>query len=174
MAHAAPPDVLEHRRFFRSPLQFGGRVYALAFTDSDGQRPLLSADEALAKIVRKRLDKALAAQDRAIDASTASRTRRLLMERMGQGEVSIVSVSREVGLSARTLSRRLTEEGAYFRAIRDEVRGELGAALLIEPTISVADIAFFLGYSEPAPFHRAFKRWTGLTPQGYRRRQVTA
>ena len=88
---------------------------------------------------------------------------------MGQEELSIVSVGREIALSARTLSRRLVEEGTSFRTIRDEVRSEIAATLLGDPTISVADVAFFLGYSEPAPFHRSFKRWTGLTPRGYRR-----
>ena len=74
-----------------------------------------------------------------------------------------------MGLSARTLSRRLGEEGTSFRNIQDEVRRELALALLGDPGKSIAEVAFFLGYAEPAPFHRSFKRWTGTTPQLHRR-----
>ena len=74
-----------------------------------------------------------------------------------------------MGLSARTLSRRLVEEGTSFRGIQDEVRHQLAVALLADASVSIAEIAFFLGYAEPAPFHRSFKRWAGTTPQLYRR-----
>ena len=74
-----------------------------------------------------------------------------------------------MGVSARTLSRRLIEEGTSFRTIQDEVRHQLAVALLGDAGVSIAEVAFFLGYSEPAPFHRSFKRWTGTTPQLHRR-----
>jgi AraC-like DNA-binding protein len=68
------------------------------------------------------------------------------------------------------LSRRLAEEKTSFRELLDEVRSEFARALLMDRSLSVADVAFFLNYSEPAAFHRSFRRWTGQTPSEYRAR----
>jgi AraC-like DNA-binding protein len=168
-AHAAPADSTEHREFFRSPIHFSSGVNGMVFRDADGARVLETADAPLAAIIQRRLDKALDKLDRPADASTAARVRRLLVDGMGQEPRSITTIGREMGLSARTLSRRLVEEGTSFRAIQDEVRQQLAVALLGDASVSIAEVAFFLGYSEPAPFHRSFKRWTGTTPQAHRR-----
>jgi AraC-like DNA-binding protein len=169
LAHAAPADSTEHHEFFRSPIHFSSSVNGMVFSDADGERAFQAADAALGAVIRRRLDKALDKLDRPADASTSARVRRLLIERMGQEQESATSIAREMGVSARTLSRRLVEEGTSFRHIQDEVRHHLAVALLADATVSIAEIAFFLGYAEPAPFHRSFKRWTGTTPQLHRR-----
>ncbi len=88
---------------------------------------------------------------------------------MGQEKPSVRTIGREMGLSVRTLSRRLVGEGTSFRDTQDQVRHHLAVALLGDANVSIAEVAFFLGYAEPAPFHRSFKRWTGTTPQPHRR-----
>ena len=103
------------------------------------------------------------------NASTIARVRRLLIDGMGQESRSVTTIGHEMGLSPRTLSRRLAEEGTSFRDIQDHVRHQLAVALLADANVSIAEVAFFLGYAEPAPFHRSFKRWTGTTPQLHRR-----
>jgi len=175
-AHAAPADATEHHEFFRSPIHFSSGVNGMVFSDADGARALQAADAPLAAVIQRRLDKALAAldkHDQSADASTstsvAARVRRLLIDRMGQEQQSVTTVGREMGLSARTLSRRLAEEGTSFRDIQDQVRHQLAVALLGDPNVSIGEVAFFLGYAEPAPFHRSFKRWTKTTPQAHRR-----
>jgi len=177
-AHAAPADSTEHRDFFRSPVRFSSGLTALVLSDADGARTLRAADPPLAAVIRKHLDKALAALDRpdgsaAATASTAiplaARVRRLLIDRMGHEQPSIKAIGHEIGMSARTLSRRLAAEDTSFREIQDEVRHHMALALLSDPNVSIAEVAFFLGYAEPAPFHRSFKRWTGKTPQEHRR-----
>jgi AraC-like DNA-binding protein len=168
-AHVAPPDTLEHRQFFRGPVRFNAGGDAIAFALSDVNRPLLTADDALAAIIRRRLDKALAAQDRAGEPSTTARVRRKLLDSFGQGGATSSRIASELGLSGRSLSRRLRAEGTSFRAVAEQARGEIAATLLRDPGVSVAEVAFFLGYSEPAAFHRAFKRWTSRTPAEYRR-----
>jgi AraC-like DNA-binding protein len=167
--HAAPADLTEHREFFRAPVHFSTGVSAMVFSDKDGARTLQAADAPLAAVIQRRLDKALDKLDRSADASIAARVRGLLMDGMGHQKRSVTTVGREMGLSARTLSRRLVEEGTSFRAIQDEVRHQLALALLADNSVSIAEIAFFLGYAEPAPFHRSFRRWTGTTPQLHRR-----
>ena len=81
---------------------------------------------------------------------------------------SRTAVARALTVSDRTLSRRLADEGTSFRGILDDVRREFACALLQDRSLSVGDIAFFLQYSEPAAFHRAFRRWTGQAPGDFR------
>jgi len=172
-AHAAPTDSVEHQQFFGTSIHFSSSVNGMVFSDVDGARAIKAADAPLAAIIRRRLDKALEKLDKldqSADASTAARVRRLLIDGMGKADQSATSVGREMRLSARTLSRRLAEEGTSFREIQDEVRHQLAVALLSDPSKSIGEVAFFLGYSEPAPFHRSFKRWTGMTPQQHRRK----
>jgi AraC-like DNA-binding protein len=173
-AHDAPPDLTEHREFFRAPVHFSSGVNGMVLSDSDGARMFQAADAALGAIIRRRLDTAMEKLDRPADASTAARVRRLLIDGMGQDQQSVTTVGRELGMSARTLSRRLGEEHTSFRDIQDDIRHQLAVALLADNTKSIAEIAFFLGYAEPAPFHRSFKRWTGTTPQLHRRKLFTS
>ena len=78
------------------------------------------------------------------------------------------TVASALTVSERTLSRRLADEGTSFRTILDDVRCEFACALLQDRSLSVGDVAFFLQYSEPAAFHRAFRRWTGQAPGDFR------
>lgn len=82
---------------------------------------------------------------------------------------TLADTARALGLSTRTLHRRLHEEGASFRGVRDALRREIALARLEKTERSVADIAAELGYSEPSAFFRAFIGWTGRAPTAYRR-----
>jgi AraC-like DNA-binding protein len=170
--HAPAEDLFEHRAFFRAPLRFGEPANQFVVARSDVSRPLRSADSALAGVVRRRLEKMLA-QIRA-DDSSASRIRRLLLDAITKGPTSAGQVAREIGLSERTLHRRLKAEGTSFRRILDSVRGELAAVFLREPHLGTAEVAYLLGYADAAAFHRAFRRLTGQTPLMFRRAQWTA
>ncbi len=68
------------------------------------------------------------------------------------------------------MQRKLAEEGLAFEDLVDEMRRDLALRYLADPKIAVAEVAYLLGYSEPSPFNRAFKRWTGVTPSEARRR----
>jgi AraC-like DNA-binding protein len=168
-AHEAPCDQTEQTRFFRVPAHFGSGSNALVLSRTDAERQLRGADPALAAIVRRRLEKALAERDRPEASSLTARVRRLLVEGLGQTTLTQQAVARTLQISTRTLSRRLAEEQTSFRNILDEARCQLATALLHDRSLSVGDIAFFLQYSEPAAFHRSFKRWTGQTPRRFRR-----
>jgi AraC-like DNA-binding protein len=80
-------------------------------------------------------------------------------------------VARDLGMSARTLQRRLSAVGSSYQQVLDSSRRETAERCLTGSSLSVAEIAYMLGFSEPAAFHRAFKRWTGMTPQAVRHRQ---
>jgi len=166
-AHAAPDDESEHRRFFRGSVRFDAGSNSMILSAVDAARPMQSADEALASIVRRRLDKALAERDQ-FAGSLGGRVRRMMVEHLGEMTFTPETVAKALAVSRRTLGRRLADEGTSFRQVLDDVRMEFACALLQDRGSSVADVAFFLGYSEPAAFNRAFQRWTGKTPGAFR------
>ena len=163
-AHPAPPDDHEHRRFFGTRVRFSAGSNSLLLHGRDARRPLLDADDALAAIVRRRLDQVLTLQDARSTGPLSARVRRVLVESLGRASVTPDSMAEAIGTTRRTLSRRLAAEGTSFRELHDDVRAEFARVMLGDQGSSVADVAFFLDYSEPAAFHRAFRRWTGRTP----------
>jgi len=72
-------------------------------------------------------------------------------------------VAKQLGLTVRSLQRRLKDAGTSFQAAREDVRRTL-AQRYLDDGLAIAEISFLLGFSEPSAFFRAFKRWTGLTP----------
>ena len=86
------------------------------------------------------------------------------------GAPDIRDVARMVSTSARTLQRRLRGAGLTYAGLVQQARCEAASRMLLESDQSVSDVARTLGYSDPAHFTRAFHRWTGLTPRGFRRR----
>ena len=85
------------------------------------------------------------------------------------GEVSIDRIARELGFSRQTLYRRLKAEGVTFEEIVDRLRHRLALRFVREQGLSVKESAWRLGFSDPAAFSRAFKRWTGSSPSAMRR-----
>jgi AraC-like DNA-binding protein len=167
-AHPAPEDSEEQRRFFHGRIQFGVGASSMSLSASDASRPMREADAALAAIIRRRLENALGDRDRSSTGAMSTRVRRIFVEGLGQSALTLDAVADALVVSRRTLTRRLAEEGASFRHILDDVRGDFARVLLQDRSLSIGDIAFFLQYSEPAAFHRSFRRWTGQTPLAFR------
>ena len=88
---------------------------------------------------------------------------------LGEGPVGIDKVARALGYSRQTLYRRLKAEGATFEEVLDGLRKRLALRLLREERLPVKEVAWRLGFSDPAAFSRAFKRWTGASPTAGRR-----
>jgi len=99
----------------------------------------------------------------------AERVRVLFLELLPRGEAGLEPLARRLGMSARTLQRRLREEGTSLQAELETVRHQQSCVLL-EAGVSIAEVSWLLGYSEPSAFHHAFKRWTGLPPEAWRTR----
>jgi AraC-like DNA-binding protein len=89
--------------------------------------------------------------------------RRVLRAALSTEDDQLEAVARRLGMTGRSLQRRLRDEGTVFQAVREEVRRELADRYLGEG-MSFSEISFMLGFSEPSAFFRAFKRWTGVTP----------
>ncbi len=84
-------------------------------------------------------------------------------------EETMPVVARALGVSPRTLRRRLTESGTSYQALFDEVRAERAAVLLTRRALPVEQVADRLGFAEAASFIHAFRRWYGTTPSSYAR-----
>jgi len=167
-AHPAPAHESEHRRFFRTRVRFGAGANSLILSAADATRPMEAADAALSAIIRRRLEKILAEREQLTSELLSARARQLMVEHLGETPLTQHMVASALAVSRRTMSRQLASEGTSFRAILDDVRREFACALLQDRSLSVADVAFFLQYSEPAAFNRSFRRWTGRTPGEFR------
>jgi len=100
----------------------------------------------------------------------ALEVRQALVSRVAGGETRIEAVARALGVSVRSLQRKLSDEGQSYQDLVEATRKEAAGQYLANSTLSIGEVAYLLGYSEAAAFHRAFKRWNGMTPQDFRRR----
>lgn len=139
---------------------------ALTFSAEDAQKPFLTANDAMWSIfepeLRKRMD------DLTQDSPFRERVRVCLIEILASGQYSMDDVASRLAISSRTLQRRLHEENTNFQKELDNLREELARHYLSSSDYSSGQIAFLLGYEEPNSFFRAFRAWTGQTPETIR------
>jgi AraC-like DNA-binding protein len=164
--HAAPADTSEHRQIFGCPVRFAHSRSELVFARATLDLPLLKADPILQGIVEAQVVTLLRKLPKAEAATDA--VRRFLAEQLSNGPPRLEEMAPRLHMSARTLHRRLEQEGTNFRSVLNEVRRELAVRHLVERRLAIGEIAFLLGFSEVSAFHRAFKHWTGHAPRAYR------
>lgn len=163
--HAAPRDLAPHRAVFGSGLQFGGDHDELVYDSAALDLPLLTADASLREVVEAHARQLLARfpDERSLDA----RLRAAICDELKLGRLSLERVATRVGLPPRTLQRRLKADGASFASLCDDLRHELARGYLRDGRFSIQETAFMLGFSDVSAFHRAFVRWTGITPRAF-------
>lgn len=163
--HPAPADTSVYREVFGVEPVFGAEVNSAVFDAALLDLPLPQANEwalrAYDELCRELL------QHRRARTGVAGTVRDLLARHSG-AIPDQATVAAELHLSPRTLFRRLAEEGTSFRALVDEVRETLAEELLCTAGMTTEQVSARLGYSEPACFVRAFKRWKGIAPQAFR------
>ncbi|MCB9057481.1 MAG: AraC family transcriptional regulator ligand-binding domain-containing protein [Calditrichae bacterium] len=140
----------------------------ITFSASDAAKPFLTANHAMWTLLEPAFKQRMS--DLAIDASFRERVRACLLETLASGHYSINYVASKLAVSNRTLQRRLNLEGTTFQKILDELREELARHYLSTTDYSSTEISFLLGYEEPNSFFRAFRTWTGQTPEIVRAR----
>lgn len=146
-----------------------------AASDVLGPSAAIEVDRALLDLPLPRRDPDLArhfdsALSRHEDPSVRARTRRALEGAFELGRSTGENdIARAIGVGARTLRRRLAAEGTSLREVLDAVRFDLAAARLARSEVSLAQIAFELGFSDQTALSRAFRRWTGQSPAEFRR-----
>lgn len=163
LAHRRTDLSQEMAAFFGCEFVFGSAVDEIEYAPSSGQLPIASADDYLNKLLVKYCEEALS------NRRLRAKSWRLAVENTlapllphGQGRLS--EVAAKLGVSIRTLERRLADEGVSFLDVLDELRFELAKRYLHEPNLPISEIAWLLGYADPSAFSHSFRRWTGKPP----------
>jgi AraC-like DNA-binding protein len=151
---------------FRCPILFSQSTNSLCFSQADAKRALISADHRAAEWLEFGAKAALELMD---DRGVTARVRAQL-ERMLQGdEPTLASVASELCMSARTLQRRLATEGQTFSRVLDDMRRDVAQRSLAAGKRNVTELAYLLGFEDSNSFYRSFRRWTGTTPESFRK-----
>jgi len=167
-AHPPPRDPREHLRILGDRVRFDQPQNAVILPASALARPILRSDPALKAVLERVADDMLRRLPKA-DSLTAH-VRKLLAAELRAGDPRIEHLAKMLHTTPRTLRRRLDAIGTSHRQILDELRKELAFQYLSERALAVSEVAFLLGYSTPSPFHKAFKRWAGISASEYRKR----
>ena len=164
--HPPPANVARYRELLRCPIEFDAAETRVALRRELFDLPLCRPDPNLFEYLTRH---ARALEARLRDAaSLADQLREALSQLLPEGEPEQAAFARRLGMSERTLQRRLQKEGTSFAALLDAARAELARSYLSDSKLAVFEVAYLLGYSEPSAFNRAFRRWTGQSPREYR------
>lgn len=163
--HPAPKDTTRHRRLFGCDVRFGQARDALVVEQEVLEWPLRMADEGLSAVLETYLAQLVVRLPR---GGIVLQVQQHVLRGLDAGASSLENVAFKLGMSGRTLQRRLKECGTNHQSIVDAARHDLAKQYLHDAHISAAEVAQMLGFSEASAFQRAFRRWTGMTPQEYR------
>ncbi|MCR9130070.1 MAG: AraC family transcriptional regulator [Alphaproteobacteria bacterium] len=164
--HAPRGPVAAYEAHFGCPVNFEAERDALLVSEAMMATPNKLGDETIVRFFDRHLEEELAglADDSALD----KQVRLAVARSLSDGIPTVSDIAAELAVSARTLQRRLSDQGHTFQGLVDTARRELAQQLLRDTDYSLAEIAFLTGFSEQSGFTRAFKRWSGQTPRSYR------
>jgi AraC-like DNA-binding protein len=158
-----------HEDFFGCVVSFGAACDALVLRASDLARPFVTHNPELLEMLQPSLVKALSGQQ--ADGAVREQVKWTLKRLLADNRPDIQAVARELGVSSRTLQRRIAEEGATFRQLLGEARQELARTYLQQEAIEISRLAHLVGYEDPNSIYRAFRAWEGTTPGRWRSRE---
>lgn len=161
----APADSLPWRRFFRAPVRFGAARCCMTFPAHWLTVSLPAANPTL----RQYLQKEAARLKSLLGQSLVDEVRRMVRATLSNPPCNASRVAELLGMHERTLNRRLQADGTSFRRVRDEVLYSASQQMLATTSMRLAEVAAALGYAEASAFIHAFTRWSGQTPDRWRR-----
>lgn len=173
VTHAEPSYSAEYERIFRVPVVFGSDKNALRFDEALlSSFPFPTPSPYVTSVMRGHAEALL--QKLESSKSTRDQVESLLMPLLHDGDVSIATIASKLCFSRQTLFRKLKLDGVTFEQVLDELRYKLALNYISANKASVKETARLVGYSDPASFSRAFKRWTGSSPRMYALRRVSS
>jgi AraC-like DNA-binding protein len=170
--HSRPQPPAEFKAFFGTEIEFGSDADEIALSGQVVSLPIVRRDGYLNKLLRRYAEEALTL--RARHSGIRSEVEHLLPELLPHGRANVPEVARRLGVSPRTLSRKLQDEGVAFSDILDDMRAALARRYLADRELPVSEIAWLVGYQEVSSLTHAFKRWSGTTPRQFRDSQIMA
>jgi AraC-like DNA-binding protein len=157
------PRNAEFAKVFGSNVEFGAAADDVTFSNNIRQSPVTSADPYLHKLLISYCEEAIAYRPR-IRSSFRSSVENAVVPLLPHGKARISEIARQLGVSQRTLTRRLSEEGLTFSELLNSLRSDLANRHLADRDLAISQIAWLLGYRDVGAFSHAFKRWTGKAP----------
>jgi AraC-like DNA-binding protein len=171
-AYSAPGHRAEYTRVFegmeRFDQPFTGLVFPRALMEASSPHKNEDVHGALRSVAERRM---LRLTQR---TTYAARVRDLLVERGPAASTDMKIIAKQLGMSVRSLRRRLSGEGRTYKSVTSDARAILAKRLLLSTHGTIKEVAYDLGFADTTAFHRAFKRRTGMTPQVYRTQQLMA
>jgi AraC-like DNA-binding protein len=164
--HPAPDYHLEYARIFGGAERFDHAFTGFEFDAELLDHTQLARNGELYTVLESLAERKLSRVTR--EGGHAERLRDYLTSNALAQRPQMDVVARSLGISVRSLRRRLDEEGVSYTSLLNEARATLAKRMLDDPRRSIYETAYAMGFSDPSAFHRAFKRWTGMTPTQYR------
>ena len=166
VTHHAPAYRAEYARIFGAPVTFEAGWNAVLLDETWLSHKIAVQPRYVFGVLSEHADALL--RNLEGSKSTRGRVESLLMPVLHKGEASMDAVAQKLEISRQTLFRQLKAEGTTFEKVLDELRHQLALQYLRGRKASVNETAYLVGFSEPAAFSRAFKRWTGVNPREMR------
>jgi AraC-like DNA-binding protein len=167
LAHRRDGRCSEMTEFFGGEIEFGAAVDEVLFAPSIRDRPIVSADHYLNKMLISYCEEALARRP-AKQTPFRSSVENAIVPLLPHGKARVDEISRRLGVSQRTLARRLSSEQMSFSSVLENLKMDLAKRYLADDALSISQVAWLLGYQEVSSFTHAFKRWTHKTPRQMR------
>ncbi|MFC1287017.1 helix-turn-helix transcriptional regulator [Bacillus paralicheniformis] len=160
-------DMQALEAYFGCRIQSGAARNLLTLHRGDLDRPFVSYNAELLEILTPVLDQSLNDQQNSL--SITGVVKWIMKRTLSGGHPDIQAVAGELGMSGRTLQRRLTDEGTSFKQLLIQVRHEQAREYLADPSLDIKEVAFLIGYEDQNSFYRAFRLWEGETPSNWRK-----
>jgi AraC-like DNA-binding protein len=163
-----PKEARTIERRFGCPVRYGQDRIALFLKRKLLHHAVEAADDELLKILKRHCRQIIGTRPRT--KGLAFEVRELITTLLPNGQPMIDDVARELGMSSRTLRRRLADQGLIYKELVEDVRHKLALRYMSDKRINLKQVVYLLGYSDLAAFNHAFRRWTGSSPSQYRRK----
>ena len=166
--HRPPKRLDSYKEAFKCPILFNQTHDLICYSSQDFEMPTIKADKSINKFLLERVKEATDG----IEISPkriVSDIETLIQDALPSGIPNISQIGKIIGMSDRTLTRRLSENNVTFRGLVQKKQEDISKFLLGKVNTSISEIAFETGFSEQSAFNRAFKRWTGTTPIEFRK-----
>jgi AraC-like DNA-binding protein len=155
-----------YEKFFGCPVKFGARHNRLFFRIEDLDQPFITHNADLLEAIAPQLEAEL--KQYLNKSSLKEQTKSILKRSLARQRPRLEDVAVELRMSARTLQRKLLEQGVTFHALMEEARHEMAQHYLRQPSLELNETAYLLGYEDPNSFIRAFHKWEGTSPGEWR------
>ena len=165
LAHAAPVDVQPFAAHYGVAPSYGRALYELVYPTTLPAMKIATFNSRLRDYFDAQCKELV--ERMGATSTIVAQLRRLFIAAMDGGDTGVEVVAKHLGLSSRSLQRKLADEGTTYNDVLVDVRVEFAKRYLARGSVSASEVAYLIGFTEPPAFFKAFKRWTGMTPREF-------